>query len=196
MLRQHAELLLPELFAITSLTNVCSLVALGSERSLLDFSRRITVAGMQLRFYKSLMCSLNLSINLCTKKYLQKFVFLKTHSSPLPAWERYSGWLMPTCLFQEPKAESSSCLNKDVSTARKRWMLYLCVFISFNLRGLPLWIKNQEDWRCLIDCRPPKAWQGRVFGRNLLKPCLSATVAWEIEKWMRSHKNCCWVHSM
>lgn len=177
MLRQHAELLLLELFAITSLTNVCSLAVLGSERSLLDFSRRITVAGMQLHaiITRSRVLLIYLFI------WVLRNTSRKTHSSLLPAWERYSGWLMPTWLFQEPKAESSSCFNKDVSTASKRWMLYLCVFISFNLHGLPLWIKKQEDWRCLIDCRPPKAWHGRVFGRNLSKPCLSATVAWEIE---------------
>lgn len=57
-----AELLLPELFAITSLTNMCSLVAPGSERSSLDFSSGIKVAGMQLCYYKSLLCCLNLSI--------------------------------------------------------------------------------------------------------------------------------------
>lgn len=63
-----AELLLPELFAITSLTNMCSLVAPGSERSSLDFCSRIKVAGIQLCYYKSALRCPDLSIYSCAKK--------------------------------------------------------------------------------------------------------------------------------
>lgn len=74
---QHAQTACRALAARAVCNNIAYkrvLVALGSERSLLDFSRRITVAGMQLRYYNSLMRSLNLSIYLCAEKYLQIFV--------------------------------------------------------------------------------------------------------------------------
>lgn len=170
-----AELPLPELFAITSLTNMPPLVACGSGRSKLglSFAKKCNykrVFCSLLWYYTSALCSCVMwdAIWNLDEKYAKK-----NNSS---SWERYSGWLMPTCLFQEPKAETSSCLNKYVSTASKRWMLYLCVFISFNLCSLPLWIKNQ-DWKCLIDCGPPKAWQRRVFGRKCWNLAQSATVA-------------------